>query len=89
MSKLLATILQLGFTRSQSDHSLFVYTKGALFIASLVYVDDMVITRNDPACVATLKSLLDQKFGIKDLSSLKYFLGLEIARSEKGINVNQ
>ena len=42
-----------------------------------------------PACVAKLKSLLDQKFGIKDLGSLKYFLGLEIARSAKGISINQ
>ena len=88
-AKLLATILQLGFTQSQSDHSLFVYTKGTLFIALLVYVDDIVITGNDPTCVAALKSLLDHKFGIKDLGSLKYFLGLEIARSEKEISVNQ
>ena len=88
-AKLLATILQLGFTQSQSDHSLFVYTKGTLFTALLVYVDDIVITGNDPTCVAALKSLLDHKFGIKDLGSLKYFLGLEIARSEKGISVNQ
>ena len=60
-----------------------------MFTALLVYVDDIVITRNDPTCVAALKSLLDHKFGIKDLGSLKYFLGLEIARSEKGISVNQ
>ena len=58
-AKLSATILQLGFSKSQSNYSLFVYTKGALFTAFLVYVDDMVITRNDPSCVATLKSLLD------------------------------
>ena len=49
----------------------------------------MVITRNDPTCVATLKSVLDAKFGIKDLGSLKFFLGLEIARSKKGISLNQ
>ncbi|XP_057956674.1 uncharacterized mitochondrial protein AtMg00810-like [Malania oleifera] len=49
----------------------------------------MVITGNDPDCVAELKSVLDAKFGIKDLGSLKYFLGLEIARSKKGINLNQ
>ena len=54
-----------------------------------MYVDDMVITRNDPNCVAVLKSVLDAKFRIKDLGSLKYFLGLEIARSDKGISLNQ
>ena len=49
----------------------------------------MIITGNDSACVAKLKTLLDQKCGIKDLGSLKYFLGLEIARNVKGISINQ
>ena len=44
-----------------------MYSKGSLFTALLVYVDDMIITGNDLACVVSLKSALDQKFGIKDL----------------------
>ena len=55
----------------------------------MIYVDDMIITGNDLACVANLKRVLDQKFGIKDLGSLKYFLGLKIARGDKGISINQ
>ena len=66
-----------------------MHTDGHLFIALLVYVDDMIITSNNPNCVTALKSLLDKNFGIKDLVSLKFFLGLEIARSEKGISLNQ
>ena len=66
-----------------------MHSKGSLVTALLVYVDDMVITGNDHACVASLKSVLDQKFGIKDLGSLKYFLGLEIARNKSGINLSQ
>ena len=60
-----------------------------MFIALLVYVDDMVNTGDGPSCVVALKSVLDVKFGIKDLGSLTYFLGLEIARSDKGISLNQ
>ena len=33
--------------------------------------------------------LLDQKFKLKDLGDLRYFLGLEIARSNKGISLCQ
>ena len=33
--------------------------------------------------------LLDQTFKIKDLGNLKYFLGLEIARSSAGIHLCQ
>lgn len=32
-----------------------------------------------------MKQLLDARFSIKDLGPLKYFLGLEIARSHIGI----
>ena len=88
-AKLSATILQLGFTQSQANHSMFVHSNDVLLTTLLVYVDDMVITGNDPGCVASVKSILDQKIGIKDLGYLKYFLGLEIARSDKGISLNQ
>lgn len=49
----------------------------------------MIIIGNDSTYVAKLKQVLDQKFGIKDLGSLKYFLGLEIVRGAKGISINQ
>ena len=55
----------------------------------MVYVDDILITGNDPYCVTELKKFLDSKFGIKDFGALKYFLGLEVARNEKGISLNQ
>ena len=54
-----------------------------------MYVDDISLIGNDPGYITDLKHLLDIKFGLKDLGSLKYFLGLEVARSDKGINLNQ
>lgn len=48
-----------------------------------------MITENDSMCVVDLKKLLDTKFGIIDLGALKYFLRLEVARSAKGISLNQ
>ena len=66
-----------------------MYSKGSLFTALLVYVNDVIITDNDHACVVSLKLALDQKFGIKDLEPLKYFLGLEIARNKIGIGLTQ
>ena len=56
-------------------------------MALLVYVIDILIASNDPQSVADLKVLLNKEFKLKDLGSLKYFLGLEVARSEKGISL--
>ncbi|XP_065634496.1 uncharacterized mitochondrial protein AtMg00810-like [Quercus suber] len=44
---------------------------------------------NNIDCVNNLKKVLDAKFGLKDLGSLRYFLGLEVARTDEGISLNQ
>ena len=54
-----------------------------------MYVNDILIASDNPKSVAELKILLDQQFKLKDLGDLKFFLGLEIARSQKGIHLCQ
>jgi hypothetical protein len=39
--------------------------------------------------IKSVKLFLDKKFSIKDLGQLRFFLGLEIARSSSGIFLNQ
>ena len=85
-SKVLITV---GYVQSESDTSLFVKTTPTAFIAVLVYVDDIAIaSNNDPELVA-LKLALATAFKIKDLGTMRFFLGLEIARSSSGISVCQ
>ena len=55
----------------------------------LVYVDDVLIACNDKTEIDRFKVLLDDKFKLKDLGDLKNFLGLEVARSNKGIALCQ
>ena len=54
-----------------------------------MYVDDIVITGDDLEEIRRLKQTLSSEFEVKDLGSLRYFLGMEVARSEKGISVSQ
>lgn len=54
-----------------------------------MYVDDIVLAGNSLDEIDSVKHLLDQQFSIKDLGKLRYFLGFEIARSTKGIFMNQ
>nr|KYP74164.1 hypothetical protein KK1_006832 [Cajanus cajan] len=55
----------------------------------LVYVDDMIIISDDEEEKLTLKKKLATQFEMKDLGKMKYFLGIEVAYSNKGIFISQ
>lgn len=55
----------------------------------VVYVDDIVVTGNNPKVISRLKSHLHHAFSIKDLGPLSFFLGLELTYSQSGIIVTQ
>ena len=54
-----------------------------------MYIDDIILTGDDVLEMNRLKTSLSSTFEIKDLGSLRYFLGMEVARSKKGIVVSQ
>jgi len=88
-AKFSSTLISHGFIQSKADYSLFTRSQDSSFIALLVYVDDIVIASNDISGVSALTVFLHSVFSLKDLGPLKYFLGLEVARSDKGIVVSQ
>ena len=78
-------IEKFGFQKSKFDHSVFYRNSQAGIILLVVYVDDINITRDDIAGISSLKSFLHGQFHTKDLGMLKYFLGVEVMRSKRGI----
>ena len=54
-----------------------------------MYVDDIIITREDMAGISSLKSFLHGQFHTKDLGILKYLLGVEVMRSKHEIFLSQ
>lgn len=54
-----------------------------------MFVDDILLTGNSKSEIIKIKRFLDDKFRIKDLRHAKYFLGLELTRSKRGLWVNQ
>jgi hypothetical protein len=78
-----------GYTQSTADYSLFTLTSAQDFTALLVYVDDIILAGTSIAEFDRIKHILDSKFKIKDLGSLKYFLWLEVAQSREGISISQ
>jgi hypothetical protein len=51
----------------------------------VIYVDDLIIIGDNNVDIFDLKKLLKQKFEMKDLGELRYFLGIEVIQSPKGI----
>nr|XP_016469933.1 PREDICTED: uncharacterized mitochondrial protein AtMg00810-like [Nicotiana tabacum] len=58
-------------------------------IVILVYVDDLLVTRNNLERIYQVRTNLQAKLKMKDLGELKFFLGIEFSRSKEEILINQ
>ena len=83
------SMINFGYHQSNSDHTLFLKKQMSKITALIVYVDDMVVTGNDPEERKALQTHLSREFEMKDLGPLKYFLGIEVSRSKEGIVISQ
>ncbi|GJV27384.1 ribonuclease H-like domain-containing protein [Tanacetum coccineum] len=87
--KLAKVLFEAGFVQSKNDHSLYIKKEGETCLYLLVYVDDLVLTGNFEVEMNKFKEFLSNKFKIKDLGELKYFLGIEVLRTKSGLCLNQ
>ncbi|KAL9840179.1 putative RNA-directed DNA polymerase [Arabidopsis thaliana] len=81
-------LLAAGFTNSLADTSLFIYKRANSYLYVLVYVDDIIIT-GDASLVKNFNVSLADRFSLKDLGALRYFLGIEATRTKKGLHLMQ
>uniref|UniRef100_A0ACD5UXM4 Uncharacterized protein n=1 Tax=Avena sativa TaxID=4498 RepID=A0ACD5UXM4_AVESA len=55
----------------------------------LLYVDDMIITGDDPEYIAFVKARLRDQFLMTDLGPLRYFLGIKVSSNSDGFYISQ
>lgn len=83
--KLSDFLLLLGFKQSLADCALFTHQQNISFTITVIYVDDILLTGNSILFIDHVKAALHAKFSIKDLGQAKYYLGLEIFRTDSGL----
>jgi hypothetical protein len=54
-------------------------------VVIIIYVDDLIVTKDSDANIFDLKKFLKQKFEMKDLGELCYSFDIEVIQSPKGI----
>ncbi|GKE17633.1 ribonuclease H-like domain-containing protein [Tanacetum coccineum] len=69
-AKLTSTLIENGFSQSKYDYSFYTKSEKGVFLALLVYVDDIIITGNSVSEIKKFKLFLKSKFMIKDLGKL-------------------
>jgi hypothetical protein len=69
---------------SDVDHSLYVHKSDEGIVVIIIYVDDLIVGGDNEKEIEHVKSLLKQKFDMKDLGELKFFLGIEVIRTLEG-----
>lgn len=80
--RLTVFLLEHKYQQASSNHSLFIKANSYFITILSVYVDDTILAWNDLKEFTSIKIALDNSFKIKDLGKLKYFIGIEVARSK-------
>ncbi|KAM1757600.1 hypothetical protein ACFX11_006838 [Malus domestica] len=79
----------LGFTTTPAAPSLFVKHFGSNVVILLLYVDDIILTGNDPSLINDVIVALTKEFDIKDLGPLHFFLGIQVLSQTDGLVLSQ
>jgi hypothetical protein len=88
-SRLSTRLLDLKFTSSKSDSSLFIYKAHGITVFVLIYIDDIIITSSHPAAISQLINDLHESFALKDLGPLHFFLGVEATWHNDDLHLSQ
>lgn len=82
-------LLNSGFKRSVSDASLFILHHHTTPINLIVYVDDIIVTGPNITNLNLFIKSLANRFFLKDLGTLSYFLGVEVTPTSRGLFLSQ
>ncbi len=78
--KLDAFLKSMEFVKSDADFSMYIVQVGDVKFFIVVYIDDLILMCNNKDKLLQVKEEFSQKFEMKDLGDLYFFLGMEVER---------
>jgi hypothetical protein len=84
-----SVVTAAGFSANAHDPVLFVHVSPRGRTLLLLYMNDMIITGDDPEYTAFVKAHLSDQFLMFDLGPMRYFLGIEISSMSEGFFLSQ
>jgi hypothetical protein len=77
-AKMESYLMSRGFLRCRSDPNFYIMRNIDSLLLIFLYVDDLLIRGSSMSSIVAVKTTLHDKFSMKYMGLLNYFLGLEI-----------
>ncbi|GJT15093.1 retrovirus-related pol polyprotein from transposon TNT 1-94 [Tanacetum coccineum] len=87
--KLSSFLIKHGFTKGIIDPTLFTRRHGEDILLVQVYVDDIIFGSTNPDFSKCFANLMKNNFEMSMMGELKFFLGLQVHQSPRGIFISQ
>ncbi|GKA26384.1 retrovirus-related pol polyprotein from transposon TNT 1-94 [Tanacetum coccineum] len=82
-------LVSKGFSKGSIDPTLFITKHGEDILLVQIYVDDIIFGSTNPKLSKRFEKLMHNKFDMSMMGELKFFLGIQIHQSPRGIFINQ
>nr|GEX41396.1 retrovirus-related Pol polyprotein from transposon TNT 1-94 [Tanacetum cinerariifolium] len=82
-------LVSKGFSKGSIDPTLFITKHRGDILLVQIYVDDIIFGSTNPKLSKHFEKLMHSKFEISMMGELKFFLGIQINQSPRGIFINQ
>nr|GEU40862.1 hypothetical protein [Tanacetum cinerariifolium] len=82
-------LVSKGFSKGSIDLTLFITKHRGDILLVQIYVDDIIFGSTNPNLSKRFEKLMRRKFEMSMMGELKFFLGIQIHQSPRGIFINQ
>ena len=76
--KIYQSVKSFGFVQSLDESCLYKKSSGNVVVFLILYVDDIILIKNDVETLSSVKVWLSAQFDVKDLDEASHILGIKL-----------